>query len=60
VSSTLDNMLADPKQIITNFDASPGECRADVDKAQRKAAERTIWRGEAFAQQTATAEVAPA
>src|SRR5580692_8170730 len=50
-------MLADPQQIIADLRRELGECRAELDKAQRNLNETTTERDEALAQQTATAEV---
>ena len=60
MSLTPDGMLADLQQIMVNLRCELDECRAESDEAQRRLADRTIERDEALAQQTATAEIAPA
>src|SRR6266446_6043273 len=64
MSATPDSTLADPQQIITDLQRQLAECRAERDgalaerdNAQRRLAERTAERDEAWEQQTATAEV---
>src|SRR5690349_13924866 len=64
MSATPDRTFADPQQIIAELQRELTECRAECDKAlaerdktQRRLAERTAERNEAFEQQTATAEV---
>jgi class 3 adenylate cyclase len=57
VSPTPDGMLADPQQIIANLRRELGECRAELDKAQRNLNETTAERDAALAREAAMAEV---
>jgi GAF domain-containing protein len=57
MSVTPDSNLADPQQIIADLQCQLGECRAELDKAQRNLNETTTERDEALAREGATAEV---
>src|SRR5262245_58688109 len=57
MSPTRDSTLANPEQLIADFERQLAECRAERDEAQQQLTERTVERDEAHAQQTATAEV---
>ena len=57
MSPAPDSTLAEPRQIIADFQRDLAECRAERDEALRKLDERTAERDEALEQQTATAEV---
>ena len=57
MSVTPDSTLADPQQIIADLQCQLGECRAELDKAQRNLNETTTERDEALAREGATAEV---
>ena len=57
MSATPDSTLANPEQLIADLRCQLGECRADLDKAQRNLSETTTERDEALAREAATAEV---